>query len=98
MSFTCLRTIRGLFTEIPSWLGRDGIRIPESGMVARTFRSGRLSESAGTEVMGGAGIIGDLTGATDTEFTTTTGITLGATRFITGTTSTGREATAEDST
>jgi hypothetical protein len=42
--------------------------------------------------MDGAGIIGDAIGITDTSFTTTTGTTLEATRSITGTTSTGKEA------
>jgi hypothetical protein len=47
-------------------------------------------------VMDGAGIIGDATGITDTSFTTTTATTLGATRSITGTTSTGTEANMAD--
>ena len=46
MSFTSPRMIRGWFTEIPSWRGRDGIRIPESGLAARTSRSESASESA----------------------------------------------------
>ena len=66
MSFTSPRTILGSFTEIPSWRGQAGIRIPESGTAAHTFHSEGASESAGTEVLDGAGIIGDLIGMIDT--------------------------------
>ena len=95
-SFTSPRTIRGWFTEIRSWRGRDGIRIPEFGMAARIFRSGWASESASSAVMDGAGIIGDSIGITDTQSMTTAGTTPGATRFTTGATSTEAEAHAAD--
>ena len=57
--------IRGWFTEIPSWRGRDGTRIPEFGMAARTCRSEWVLESASSEVLDGAGITGDSIGVTD---------------------------------
>jgi hypothetical protein len=66
MSFMSRRTIRGWFTEIPSWRGRDGTRIPEYGLAARTSGSDPASESASTEVMDGVGIIGGPIGITDT--------------------------------
>ena len=47
---------------IPSWRGRDGTRIPEFGMAARTCRLGWGLESASSEVLDGAGIIGDSIG------------------------------------
>ncbi len=59
------RTIRGWFTEIPSWRGRDGTRIPEFGLAARTSRSESASESASSAVSDGAGVIGDSIGITD---------------------------------
>jgi len=62
MSFTSLRMTRGWFTEPPSWRGRDGTRTPEFGMTARTSGSEPASESVGSEVMDGAGIIGDAIG------------------------------------
>ena len=65
MSFTSPRMIRGWFTEIPSWRGRDGTRIPEFGLAARTSRSESASESASSEVLDGAGVIGDSIGITD---------------------------------
>ena len=80
--------IRGWFTEIPSWRGRDGTRIPESGLAARTSRSESASESACSAVLDGAGVIGDSIGMTGTQFITTTGTTPGAARFTTGTIST----------
>lgn len=92
------RMIRGWFMEIPSWRGRVGIPIPEFGLAARTSRSDSASESAGSEVLGGVGVTGGSIGITDTQCTTTSGITHGATRFITGTTSTGvQENVAEHS-
>ena len=96
MSFTSPRMIRGWFTEIPSWRGRDGTRIPESGLAARTSRSESASESAGSEVLDGAGVIGDSIGITDTQCITTAGTTPGAARFITGTISTEEEAGAAE--
>ena len=88
--------IRGWFTEIPSWRGRDGTRIPESGLAARTSRSESASESAGSEVLDGAGVIGDSIGITATQCITTAGTTPGAERFITEAVSTEVEAHAAE--
>jgi hypothetical protein len=63
-------------------------------MTARTSGSAPASQSVGSEVMDGAGIIGDAIGMTEPYFTTTTGTTLGVTHSITGTTSTGIEPNA----
>jgi hypothetical protein len=63
-------------------------------MTARTSGSAPASESVGSEVMDGAGIIGDAIGMNEAYFTTTTGTTLGVTHSITGTTSTGIEPNA----
>ncbi len=86
--------IRGWFTEIPSWRGRVGIRIPESGLADRTYRGAAASESAGSAAMDGAGIIGDSIGVAGTRCTAAAGTTPGATHFITGATSTAQEACA----
>jgi hypothetical protein len=43
----------------PGWY-----RIPESGLAARTSHTGSGSESVGSEVLAGAGIIGDAIGIT----------------------------------
>ena len=95
MWFTCLRTIRGWSTEVPSWRGRDGTRTPEFGLAVRTSPSESASESAGTGVLGGAGAIGDSIGTTDTHCTTTAGTTPRAGHFITATTTTEVEAHTE---
>jgi len=76
--------IRGSFMDIPSQRGRDGTRIPESGLAAHTSSSDSASESVGTEVSDGAGVIGDSIGVADTQCSTMAGITPGAERFITG--------------
>src|ERR1700747_3755366 len=78
----CPPMIRGLFTGVPSWRGRDGIRIPESGMKARTSRSELASASVSSEAMDGAGVIGGSIVITTTPFTTTTDTILGAVCFI----------------
>jgi len=88
--------IRGRFTDIPSWRGRAGTRIPESGLVARTSRSDSPSESVGSEVLDGAGVIGDSIGVADTHSITAAGTTPGAGRFITGTPSTEAEGRAAE--
>ena len=90
---------RGSIMEIPSTRGRVGTPIPEFGLAVRTFRSESASESASSEVLDGAGIIGDAIGVAVSQLLAAAGITRGATRFITGTPSTGVEAcAAEDST
>ena len=83
MSSTSPRMIRGTFTDIPWGRGRGGIRIPEFGLAARTFRSELVSESGTTAVLDGDGVIGDLIGVADTRFITAAGITPGARRFTT---------------
>jgi len=85
-------TTLGWLMEIPSWRGRDGIRIPESGSAVRTCRGAAASESAGSVAMDGVGIIGDSIGAADTRCTAAAGTTPAATRFITAAISTGPEA------
>jgi len=57
--------ILGWFTAVRSRRGRGGIRIPESGMAARIFRSESDTESATSEVTAGAGIIGGPIGITE---------------------------------
>jgi hypothetical protein len=84
MRFTFPRMIRGWFMEVPWWRGRAGIRIPASGLAAPICRGVQASESAGLEVLDGAGVTGDSTGITTTQCTTTAGTTPGAERFITG--------------
>ena len=66
MSFMSLRMTRGWYTETPSCRGLDGTRIPEFGITARPSGSEPASESVGSEVMDGAGIIGIAIGMTDT--------------------------------
>ena len=84
MSCTFLHTIRGWFTDIRSWRGRDGIRTLEFGLAARICHSESASPSGGSEVLDGDGVIGDSTGITTTQGLTTAGITPGAEPFITG--------------
>ena len=74
---------RGWFTEVPSWRGRDGTRIPEFGLAARTSRSEWATESVSSEVLAGAGLIGDSIGVAITQLLAAAGTTRGATRFIT---------------
>src|SRR5271157_4163289 len=88
MWFTFRPITPGWFTDIPSWLGRDGIRIPESGLAVRISISESASESAGTAALAGAGAIGDSIGITDTRCMAAAGITRTAERFITGATTT----------
>jgi hypothetical protein len=95
MSFTSPHTIRGWFTDIPSWRGRVGIRILGFGLAARTFRLELASESASSEVLDGAGVIGDSTGTIITSFITTAGTSRGAMCFTTGTISTEEACEAE---
>src|ERR1700722_8051724 len=96
-SFTSRRMIRGWFTDIPWWRGRDGTRIPESGLAAHTCRAESVSESVGTAALDGDGAIGDSIGIIITQSSTTTGTTLAVPRFTTETTITGVAASAADS-
>jgi hypothetical protein len=64
--------------------------------VDRTFPSESASESAGSEALDGAGIIGDAIGTTIMRFITTTGTTPAAGRFTTGTLTTGVELRTAD--
>ena len=88
----CPRTIRGWFTDIPSWLGRGGTRIRESGLKALISRSESVSASAGSAVLDGDGVIGDSIGITTTQSTTTAGTTREAELFITEAVTTGQAA------
>src|SRR5580698_2395593 len=84
---------------VPSWHGRGGTRIPESGTTVLSSRSDWASESGFSEDLAGAGAIGDSIGITATQFTITTGTTRGAEHFTTGAISTAGEGTgAGDST
>src|SRR5208337_52939 len=87
---------RGWITAIPSWLGRDGIRIREFGLAARISISESASESAGTAALAGAGAIGDSIGITDTQGITAAGTTPEAARFITGATTTEEQTGAAE--
>src|ERR1039458_3211132 len=86
--------IHGMFTGIPLWLGRAGTRILEFGLAAHTLRSGWVLELASSEVLGGAGIIGDAIGEAVLQLLAGAGTTPGATRFITGTPSSEEEGCA----
>ena len=77
--------IRGWFTGIPLTLGRDGIRILESGLAGRTFHLESASESVGGVVLDGDGDIGDSIGIIITPCLITAGTFPIAQRFITGT-------------
>src|SRR5208283_4379439 len=96
MWFMFPHTIRGWFMEVRSWRGRDGTRIPESGLAAHTFRLASASESDGSEVLVGVGDIGDSIGITITPFLTMPGTIPGAGHFITGTLSTEAEGPAAE--
>src|SRR5580658_4324614 len=93
MWFTFPRTIRGWFMVVPSWHGRGGTHIPESGTTVRSSRSDSASESVFLEDLAGAGVIGDSIGITAMQFTITTGTTRGAEHFTTGAISTAGEGT-----
>jgi hypothetical protein len=84
MWFTFRHTIRGWFTDIRWWHGRDGIRTLESGLAGRIFHSDLGSESGGGAGLDGDGVTGDSTGMTITRGSTAGGTTPGAERFITG--------------
>ena len=90
----CRLTTRGWRTELPSWPGRDGIRIPEFGLAVRSCRGVAASGSVGSAVMDGVGITGDSIGVADTRRMAAADTTRGATLFITGAVSTGQEARA----
>jgi len=81
---TFLRIIRGWFTDIPWWRGRDGIRIRESGLAGLISRSESALGSDGGAASDGAGDIGDSTGITTMRGLTAGGTTPAAGRFITG--------------
>jgi len=92
MSCTFRPTTLGEFTDTQWPRGLIGTSIPESGLAARTSRSETATESAGGEVLGGAGGIGGSTGITITQLTATTGTTPGAIRFTTETITIDKEA------
>src|SRR5208282_2631009 len=96
MWFTSRPITRGGFTDIPSRRGRDGIRTREFGLAARTSISGSASESVISEVLAGAGVIGDSIGVADTQCLAAAATTRGAERFITGAISTAEQARAAE--
>ena len=77
-------TTRGWFMVAPSWHGRDGIHTLEFGLAVLTSRLESALESAGTAVLAGAGVIGDLIGMADMQSTTMAVTTQGAEHSITG--------------
>jgi len=98
MLFTSPPITRGWSTEDPFWRGRDGIRIPKSGLEALTCRGAGDSESGGSAVLDGAGVIGDSIGITTMQCITTAGTTRVAERFTTEAISTEERVGAGDST
>src|SRR5208283_950682 len=93
--FTFPRMILGWFMEVRLDRGQDAIRIPESGLAARTFRGEWASELDSSAALDGAGAIGDSIGTTITQCLTTAGTILRAGRFITGMPTPEVEARAE---
>jgi len=81
---------------IPSWLGRDGIRIRESGLGDLIFHLESASESGGSAALDGDGVIGDSTGITGTRFMAAADISREVERSITGTATTEAEASGAD--
>ena len=81
--------IRGWFTGVPSIRGRGGMHIREFGLEDLTCHSGLVLELGGSEVLAGAGDIGDLIGAADIRFMAAAGISPAVPRFTTGAISTG---------
>jgi hypothetical protein len=77
-------TIRGMFTDIPWWRGRDGMRTRAFGLADPISHSEWVLELDGGAGLDGDGAIGDSTGTTITLCLTTGGTIPGAERFITG--------------
>ena len=85
-------TIRGWFMEVPSIRGRDGMHIQESGLEDLTCHSDLVLGSAGSEVLAGAGLIGDSIGTAGIRFMAVAGISPAAPLSTTGQISTGLAA------
>lgn len=83
---------RGWFTEDQFIHGPDGTRTLASGLAGRTSRSDSDLELAGSGALGGAGRIGDSTGAADTQSMVATATTPGVERSTTETISTVQDA------
>jgi hypothetical protein len=96
MSSTFPPITPGSFMDIPSWLGRDGIRIPESGLAVRSSPGASVSESAGSAALVGAGDTGDSIGVVDTQRLAVAGISRAAGRFTTVATSAEAESRAAE--
>ena len=84
MLFTFPHITRGWFTEDQFIRGPDGTRTLASGLAGRTSRSDSDLELAGSAALGGAGRIGDSTGAADIQSMAATGTTPGVERSTTG--------------
>ena len=89
MWFTSLPTIRGWFTGVRLVLGQAGIHIPEFGLAGLTCHSDSALESAGSEVLAGAGDIGDSIGTADIPCMAVAGISRAAPLSTIGQISTG---------
>lgn len=83
---------RGWFTGDQFIRGPDGTRTLASGLAGRTSRSDSDLELAGSAALGGAGRIGDSTGAADIQSMAATGTTPGVERSTTETISTVQDA------
>ena len=81
--------ILGWCTEIPSWRGLGGTRIPAFGMKALIFRGESALRSVRSQDGDGDGVIGDSIGITATQLLTTTGTTPTAAPSTTATISIG---------
>src|SRR5882762_10143729 len=82
---TCLPTIHGSYTEIPSSLTRAGCPCPEFFMAAPQSFSEVDLESVSSEVLGGVGTTGIMIGTVTARLTTTTPISPTAARSSTAT-------------
>lgn len=96
MRSTFRRMTRGWCMDIRSWHGRDGIRIPGSGLADRIFHSDSVLASAGLAVLDGDGVIGVSTGVTITSCSITAAISPGAERFTTAAIIIAAESDAEE--
>src|ERR1022692_2157240 len=88
-------TIHGWSTATPLPPGRDGIRIPESGLAGPISLSESATQSAGTAALDGGGVIGGLTGMATMPSSTMADTTPTAAPFITAAASIAGELDAD---